>query len=70
MNNPFKIIEPTEQPPAEVRGELMGSIDNVVLLLRFVQLFVADTTAVALSQMKIDLGQENTNDSQTDTPEA
>ncbi|NNC84102.1 MAG: hypothetical protein HKN79_11045 [Flavobacteriales bacterium] len=64
--NPFKIIEPTEQAPESVRGELMGSIDNVVLMLRFVQLFVADTTAVALNKMKIDLDTKKDNPNNED----
>ena len=49
MSNPFKIIEPSEQAPESVKGELMGSIENVVLIMRFVQLFAADSTAVALN---------------------
>jgi hypothetical protein len=65
-SNPFKIIEPTEQAPESVKGELMGSIDNVVLMLRFVQLFVADSTAVALNNLKIDLESDNTNINPTD----
>ena len=65
-SNPFKIIEPTEQAPDTVKGELMGSIDNVVLMLRFVQLFVADSTAVALNKMKIDLDTKDTNSNSTD----
>jgi hypothetical protein len=57
MSNPFKIIAPTESVPQNVKGEVMGSIDSIVMLLRFVQLFAADTTAVALTQMKIDIDQ-------------
>ncbi|NNK80578.1 MAG: hypothetical protein HKO93_03685 [Flavobacteriales bacterium] len=60
-SNPFKIIEPTEKAPENMKGELMGSIDNVVLMLRFVQLFVADSTAVALTKMKIDLDKSESN---------
>lgn len=55
MSNPFKMIEPKESVPQNVKGEVMGSIASIVMLLRFVQLFAADTTAVALTQMKIDI---------------
>jgi len=59
MSNPFKIIEPSEQPPEGGRDELMGSISSVVLILRFVQLFMADSTAVVLNKFKIDLSKDN-----------
>ena len=59
MSNPFKIIEPSEQAPESVKGELMGSIENVVLIMRFVQLFAADSTAVALNKLKVDLDQND-----------
>ncbi len=66
MSNPFKIIQPTEEVPENMKGEVMGSIDSVVLALRFVQLFVADTTAVALTNMKIDLDNKKSDNSTTD----
>lgn len=66
MSNPFKIIQPTEEVPEKVKGELMGSIDSVVMGLRFVQLFVADSTAVALTQLKVDLDQPDTDKAPTD----
>lgn len=59
MSNPFKIIESAEVVPEKMKGEVMGSIDSVVIALRFVQLFVADSTAVALTNMKIDLDSNN-----------
>ncbi|MEZ4755552.1 MAG: hypothetical protein R2817_01855 [Flavobacteriales bacterium] len=40
--NPFKIIRPTDQPPEHLRKDVMGSIKLVMLLVRFVQLFMAD----------------------------
>ncbi|NND93232.1 MAG: hypothetical protein HKN45_00085 [Flavobacteriales bacterium] len=68
MSNPFKIIQPSEAPPESVKKELMGSIDSIVLILRFVQLFVADSTAVAMKNFKIDLdpNSDSTNDNPTD----
>lgn len=69
MSNPFKIIEPAEQAPENIKGELMDSIKNLVLILRFVQLFVADTTAVALTQMKIDFNKDESEKNDTDKPD-
>jgi len=60
MSNPFKIIEPTEEAPTGGRKEILGSVSTVVLILRFVQLFMADSTAVALNQFKIDLDKKST----------
>ena len=59
MSNPFKIIQPQEDVPEKMKGEVMGSIDSVVMALRLVQLFVADSTAVALTTMRIDLDAKN-----------
>jgi hypothetical protein len=61
MSNPFKIIEPNESAPEGSKDELMGSIGSVVLILRFVQLFMADSTAVILNKFKIDLDQNDQN---------
>ncbi|NQX90703.1 MAG: hypothetical protein HRT74_00905 [Flavobacteriales bacterium] len=51
-DNPFKIIEPREQLPEDVKNEVMGSVKSVVLLLRFIQLFVGDYTTVFLDKFK------------------
>ncbi|MBK9289598.1 MAG: hypothetical protein IPN38_18480 [Flavobacteriales bacterium] len=40
--NPFKIIRPTDQPPESLRKDVMSSVKFVMLMMRFVQLFVAD----------------------------
>ena len=53
MSNPFKIIESNEQAPEKVKKELKGSIENIVLILRFVQLFMGDYTAAILNNFKI-----------------
>jgi len=54
-DNPFKIIEPNEEPPKTLKKELMGSVRSLVFILRFVQLFMADATAVLLTNLRIDL---------------
>jgi len=41
-----------------VRGKLMDSIKKIMLILRFMQLFVADTTALFLAQMRMCLNKE------------
>lgn len=48
--NPFKIIEPREQVPENMRKDVMGSVKLAVLVLRFVQLFVGDYSAVILER--------------------
>lgn len=68
MSNPFKIIEPAEQAPENVKGELMDSVKSLVLILRFVQLFLADSTAVFLSKMRIDLSKKPDSDIKPDKP--
>jgi hypothetical protein len=40
--NPFKIIRSTDQPPGDLRKEVMGSVKFMMLLMRFLQLFAAD----------------------------
>ena len=51
-NNPFKIIKPTEEAPAELKSEVMGSVKTVVLVLRFVQLFVGDYASSMINLFK------------------
>ncbi len=40
--NPFQIIKPTDLPSEKVGKDVMESTETVVLILRFVQLFVGD----------------------------
>lgn len=57
--NPFKIIEPREEIPTSVKKDVMGSVKAVVLILRFVQLFVGDFTAVFIDKFKTNNPQNN-----------
>jgi len=50
--NPFKIIEPREQVPEQMKKDVMGSVKSVVLILRFVQLFVGDYAGVFVDKFK------------------
>lgn len=51
-DNPFKIIQPREEVPDNLKKDVMGSVKAVVLVLRFIQLFVGDYTAVFLDKFK------------------
>lgn len=47
-DNPFKIIEPRETVPENLKDEVMGSVGSVVLILRLVQLFVGDFSSTLM----------------------
>lgn len=51
-DNPFKIIEPREEVPAEMKKSVMSSVKTIVLVLRFVQLFVGDYATLLFDQFK------------------
>lgn len=50
-DNPFKIIRPTDQPPESLKKEVMGSVKWVMLIMRFVQLFVVDLSLTAFDKV-------------------
>ncbi|MBP7513594.1 MAG: hypothetical protein KA791_03545 [Flavobacteriales bacterium] len=50
--NPFKIIRSTDQPPEALRGEVVSSVKFLMLILRFVQLFVADFSQVLFDRVR------------------
>jgi len=51
--NPFKIIRSTDLPPAHLRGEVLGSVKFVMMLMRMLQLFVADPSAALFERVRI-----------------
>lgn len=51
--NPFKIIRPTDQVPDDLKKDVMGSVKFVMLLLRFVQLFMADYSASVFDSVRL-----------------
>lgn len=53
-DNPFKIIAPREELAPEHKKEVIGSVKSIILVLRFVQLFVGDYTSVLLDKFKTD----------------
>ncbi len=52
-DNPYKIIRPTDQPPESLKKDVMGSVKFVMLILRFVQLFVADPPVSAFDKVRL-----------------
>lgn len=57
--NPFKIIRPTDQPPADLRKNVMGSVKIVMLLIRFLQLFIADYSAAVFDNVRLVARKDN-----------
>lgn len=51
--NPFKIIRSTDEPPQHLRGEVLGSVKFVMMLMRMLQLFLADPSAVLFERVRI-----------------
>lgn len=51
--NPFKIIRSTDQPPDHLRAEVLGSVKFVMMLMRMLQLFVADPSAALFERIRI-----------------
>lgn len=52
-DNPFKIIRSTDQPPEHLRAEVLGSVKFVMMLMRMLQLFVADPSAALFERVRI-----------------
>ncbi len=50
--NPFKIIRSTDQPPESLRKEVVSSVKFLMLIMRFVQLFVADFSQVLFDKVR------------------
>lgn len=51
--NPFKLIRSTDQPPEHLRAEVLGSVKFVMMLMRMLQLFVADPSAALFERIRI-----------------
>jgi len=60
-DNPFKIIEPREELPESHKSEVIGSVKSVILVLRFVQLFVGDFTTILLDKFKTNPNPDQSN---------
>ena len=42
MDNPFKIIKPTEKPPEHLKKDVLESVELMMIILRLMQLFMID----------------------------
>lgn len=69
--NPFKIIRSTDQPPEHLRVEVIGSVKFVMMLMRVLQLFVADPSAALFEKVRTVGGSGNgrSDDVQQPTPD-
>lgn len=52
-DNPFKIIRPTDTPPENLREDVLGSVEMVMLMMRFMQLFVADQVNALFEAVRV-----------------
>lgn len=59
--NAFKIIESDEVAPENGKQEVMSSVKSLVLVLRFVQLFLGDYSSVILEKFKSENHLDNSN---------
>lgn len=50
--NPFKIIRATDEPPEALRGEVVSSVKLLMLLLRFMQLFLVDFSSAVFDKVR------------------
>jgi len=51
--DPFKLIRSTDQPPEHLRAEVIGSVKFVMMLMRMLQLFVADPSAALFERIRV-----------------
>ncbi len=42
MDNPFKLIKPTDKPPEGLKKDVLESIELMMLVIRMLQLFMVD----------------------------
>ena len=51
--DPFKLIRSTDEPPPELRKEVVGSVKFLMLLMRFAQLFMADYAITLFNKVRL-----------------
>lgn len=66
--NPFKIIRSTDLPPEHLRSEVIGSVKFVMMLMRVVQLFVADPSAALFEKVRLAGRSGSAHPDEHDTP--
>lgn len=52
-DNPFKFIRTQDQPPEDLRKEVLGSVKFAILLMRFLQLFMADYANALFEKVRV-----------------
>jgi hypothetical protein len=52
-SDPFKLIRITDEPPATLRQEVLGSVRFVTLMMRLAQLFVADYAQLLFDNIRL-----------------
>lgn len=65
--NPFQIIRPSDQPPENLKKEVIGSVKRIMLLMRFMQLFTSDLGMAFFENIRL-VGKNSPNGSQDPKP--
>lgn len=52
-DNPFKFIRAEDQPPEDLRKEVLGSVKFAILVMRFLQLFMADYANALFEKVRV-----------------
>lgn len=51
--NPFQIIRPSDQPPENLKKEVISSVKRIMLVMRFMQLFMSDFGMAFFENLKL-----------------
>lgn len=62
--NPFKIIRSTDLPPEHLKQDVVSSVKRIMLLMRFMQLFMSDYSMAIFEKFRL-LGSGNDNSART-----
>ena len=76
MDNPFKLIKPTDKPPEHLKKDVMESIELMMLVVRMLQLFMVDYSISIPESMdhlfktsKDEMHKNKDSDKKSDNPE-
>lgn len=62
MDNPFKIIKPTDKPPEHLKKDVLESVEIMMVILRIMQLFMIDFSMSLPESLQSIFRIKNTND--------
>ncbi|HQV74786.1 MAG: hypothetical protein KBA60_04650 [Flavobacteriales bacterium] len=51
--NPFKIIRSTDLPPEHLKQDVVSSVKRIMLLMRFMQLFMSDYSMAVFEKFRL-----------------